>query len=858
MKLISVISALYLITLIGAVNYPCPDICEKCDGPYGNQCIECKPNYFSENGICKPCHDSCARCNGPLKADCLPESFYSILNTHRALASGDISNPKYGPINLATGFDLYYEFKTDSTIDLMIKNTAGQGYFAIGFGTSMTGADMIICLPSGTTVTCSQYTGNGHVTPSLDGTQKLTTVGYDISTSAQIVKLNRLLNTGESGDKTIVDGENEMIWAYHASSTTLVQHSNRGATTVTLSSTGTSPTSGGEGSSSGSYVDALAMAHGLIIFFGWGLAVDLGLIFMAIGRKYPAYLIIHSLSMWYTTISTIIVIALMLARRSIFTTVEGYSPTVNAHFVIGLMLLGLMILQHIGGLAIIIKSKGKQISRKFYRMRLGHRLNGTLLYTLAKVNIFIGVKIYAYDNWFPWIIPIEAVLITLNVLLRLWMSYRDTQHQPLVSRINHKLMSQQQKLVSAVNEGKTREQLLQEFPKMKFAYLYNRIYDLTSFEHPGGDFIIPRITGREVGRFLNGAYYLEEIKGNPHRHAPTSVAILNRYWIGDMIQGEKSILVDANGKPTTTPDFVLWKFVGKKALTKSTACFEFQNSNYQIKNDLKGVSWIGRHFYLSKDLINGPARPYTVCNSLGESWTGFRKAAIEFFDGKMQGEANLSTTLPTLSPNLNFVIKQYHNPKSTPLSGYLHTSLASSNSILINGPVGRGLEILDNSRGTHYALAVGTGILPFMDLLNFLLFKSMYLALKQKFGPEVAQRVVPASLGTDYETTLAEGFKLVLVVAYADSNDAIGFDIVSKTAEINTKYNLGLFEAHVKGGPEDQYVQKVGKRIDEQFLKEHMAKDATKFLVCGSPVFNEAMPKALQKLGVDPKKITLV
>ena len=197
MKLISVISALYLITLIGAVNYPCPDICEKCDGPYGNQCIECKPNYFSENGICKPCHDSCARCNGPLKADCLPESFYSILNAHRALTSGEISNPKYGPINLATGFDLYYEFKTDSTIDLMIKNTAGQGYFAIGFGTSMTGADMIICLPSGTTVTCSQYTGNGHVTPSLDGTQKLTTVGYDISTSAQIVKLNRLLNTGE-------------------------------------------------------------------------------------------------------------------------------------------------------------------------------------------------------------------------------------------------------------------------------------------------------------------------------------------------------------------------------------------------------------------------------------------------------------------------------------------------------------------------------------------------------------------------------------------------------------------------------------------------------------------------------------
>ena len=272
------------------------------------------------------------------------------------------------------------------------------------------------------------------------------------------------------------------------------------------------------------------------------------------------------------------------------------------------------------------------------------------------------------------------------------------------------------------------------------------------------------------------------------------------------------------------------------------------------------MAWTGRHFYLSKDLVKGPTRPYTICNSLGKSWTAFRKAAVEFFDNKMLGEANLSAAvLPELSNNLTFVIKQYHNPKSTPLSGYLHNSLGESSAVLINGPVGRSLEILDNAKGTHYAFAVGTGILPFMDLLNFLLFKSMYLALKLEFGPEVAQKISPSdSHGADYENTLSGGFKLVLVVAYAGSEEALGFDIIRKTAEINSKFNLGLFEVHVRGGTDDSHVQKISSRIDDLLLEERVARDATKFLICESPAFNQQLPESLKKMGIDSRKIDLV
>ena len=41
---------------------------------------------------------------------------------------------------------------------------------------------------------------------------------------------------------------------------------------------------------------------------------------------------------------------------------------------------------------------------------------------------------------------------------------------------------------------------------------------MTGFLHPGGDFIIDECVGREVGRFLYGAYGLESSNAKPYVH----------------------------------------------------------------------------------------------------------------------------------------------------------------------------------------------------------------------------------------------------------------------------------------------------------------------------------------------------
>jgi hypothetical protein len=44
----------------------------------------------------------------------------------------------------------------------------------------------------------------------------------------------------------------------------------------------------------------------------------------------------------------------------------------------------------------------------------------------------------------------------------------------------------------------------------------------------------------------------------------------------------------------------------------------------------------------------------------------------------------------------------------------------------ITGPYGLGLELNETSNGTHYVICNGTGVLPFLDLFDFLLKKAFY------------------------------------------------------------------------------------------------------------------------------------
>ena len=840
----------------------CPKACTLCVGPFRDLCAECAPGTYLDNGVCLPCHNTCQFCNGPLTSDCLPENLHTILHTHRLLSNGDISVPS-DKIEFHPGFTLNFEFKNDSSIDLLLNFSVASGFFAIGFGKGMYNSDMIICELAQSEIVCGDYWSTSGMRPKLDtalgGTNDIVQLGYSIEGTTNIVKLNRKLNTGDQYDHVIVNGTNPMIWAFSDSEKNLSMHSDYASVNAQLVSGGAAI-----------QTDYLAIIHALANYVMWGMLVDIGLIFLLLLKSWRHHIMMHAIIMWIIVITSTVLNVWILVRNGITRDVVYFR-----HFVVGVTILGLMWLQHILGNTLYIISNRKTPTNAFYRIRLVHRCIGLTIYILGKVNIILGSRMYNNGVWEGWMDPTIFIFKVLIVVSKLWQRFRPKKFHPLVAAPASKLQLHQD-LLKDIKHGKSREELLTKYPTTKFVYLYNRVYDLTRFTHPGGNFMINSVIGREIGRFVHGAYHIEDIHTRINQHRSSDIAILNKYFIGEVSQGKKSILVNNAGKHLVTNDFVSWRYEGKTELTTSTARFEFKNIGYRVCNVLPGISWVGRHFYITKDLVHGPTRPYTVCVSLGSSWTAFRDLMIDFFNFKMGqsqtpsiadseqmkiqlNQSKESTFVCELEPyqdSLPLVIKYYHNPKVQGVSEYLHfLPEESSESVLISGPVGRGIEIDDDSSGLHYVFTVGTGILPFIDLLNFILFKCMYLALKDRHGESIANQINP--LSQDYEGVLSNDFQLVLIAAYKNDDDAIGFNIIRKTAEISARYGLNIFMAYVSGA-EGDYVEPIEGRIDKKFIKKNVKKGAAKYLVCGNPEFNKDVPSFLKEMGINPLKIVLV
>jgi cytochrome b involved in lipid metabolism len=60
----------------------------------------------------------------------------------------------------------------------------------------------------------------------------------------------------------------------------------------------------------------------------------------------------------------------------------------------------------------------------------------------------------------------------------------------------------------------------------------NRVFDITGWVHPGGNYILAEVVGREVSRFLHGAYSLETVETLTHTHSIYALNLLNSFYIG--------------------------------------------------------------------------------------------------------------------------------------------------------------------------------------------------------------------------------------------------------------------------------------------------------------------------------------
>lgn len=99
---------------------------------------------------------------------------------------------------------------------------------------------------------------------------------------------------------------------------------------------------------------------------------------------------------------------------------------------------------------------------------------------------------------------------------------------------------------------------------------------------------------------------------------------------------------------------------------------------------------------------------------------------------------------------------------------------------------GRGLNLSENSQGTFVMIAGGTGINPFLDLLDFMLQKVIYRIVRHVFGADV-ENINPYH----YNYELLDEVRIKMVASFSSKDEFYGSSILTDLYFLNDAHRLG-------------------------------------------------------------------
>jgi len=207
---------------------------------------------------------------------------------------------------------------------------------------------------------------------------------------------------------------------------------------------------------------------------------------------------------------------------------------------------------------------------------------------------------------------------------------------------------------------------------------------------------------------------------------------------------------------------------------------------------------------------------------------------------------------------LSLFIKKYNKRNSfTKLVHELDLAKNDRRKFAIEGPMGRGLELTEASKGTHFIFAAGTGILPFLDLFNFMLMKTMRELLKKHGNsPFLAESI--NLYNEAFDQLLDPSFNVILVASFADERDFVGKEIVQKLAELSKKCERKVFQAKIRKHNMD-HIEALGElKFDKKFFETHITSNMEKIYICGPQNFSFSVYKNLRAYSVPTEKICLM
>ena len=141
------------------------------------------------------------------------------------------------------------------------------------------------------------------------------------------------------------------------------------------------------------------------------------------------------------------------------------------------------------------------------------------------------------------------------------------------------------------------------------------------------------------------------------------------------------------------------------------------------------------------------------------------------------------------------------------------------------------------------AIACGTSVLMFVDLVSYILRKNIFKAAK------VVKSTYRLFANENFQRLHEENFKFVLMSTFAKRSAVIGRELF-EAADANSKeFVFNNFEYYLR------ITEDGTPRWDDQFYAEHIDSSAAKVIVCGSPSAVADISQALERIKLPKSKL---
>ena len=447
--------------------------------------------------------------------------------TVQAFTQMDFSN------DLTSVFKVGWKFE-GSDILIQIEKSR-SGYSSFGLGTSMSNGDVFVIETTGSQLTVRDCRLVGQVDPNCDEPQDWTVVEKTLNSSGYKIELRRSAKTTDSNDKEYTASRIPIIYAY-SDSATADDHSGRG------SGFGTKYFDFGTGAvttySTLRLGDGTYMKHEHTQLLLWTVGTDILIPVGRYFRKYNRYFDGHS---WPFLA---ILIASIVLRGNKSNTHKGQSIT-EAHEVMSVLVIILSALIALNGL--ILRGVMEFIKipiavKNITKLRLVHGALGVLTWIIARIVVFTGAVMHK-DLYGPLVLGLvvaETIIFAIVILILDWLRWRQFKYpanksfeeENLKSKVNGSAIV----IIDDLKSGMPISELNKKYPDRNVFIFKNKVYDLGSYIHPGGQFIFQECRWREISRFMYGAVGLEMMNGDAWLHSTQAMEKLESSYIGDLLQ----------------------------------------------------------------------------------------------------------------------------------------------------------------------------------------------------------------------------------------------------------------------------------------------------------------------------------